>query len=174
MNRKKGGLNDGMSAELVHHGILGQKWGVRRYQNPDGSLTEAGRRRLEKADISWAKKNENRLRKAATSVTKKDIKEYAKKELDPKYGKAKYNKDRTLNKYYVNEYNRKLSELMNQSIGDIPSPSGRVVRFVAKRGEMGVHLALADSGYDMNQIKNGVFNNGKIAYRKENVKVESV
>ena len=31
--------------ELYHYGILGQKWGIRRYQNPDGSLTKAGIRR---------------------------------------------------------------------------------------------------------------------------------
>lgn len=30
---------------LIHHGILGMKWGVRRYQNKDGSLTEAGKQR---------------------------------------------------------------------------------------------------------------------------------
>lgn len=34
-----------MSEELYHHGIKGQKWGVRRYQNSDGSLTDEGRRR---------------------------------------------------------------------------------------------------------------------------------
>lgn len=31
--------------ELYHHGIKGQRWGVRRFQNPDGTLTEAGRRK---------------------------------------------------------------------------------------------------------------------------------
>lgn len=29
---------------LAHHGIKGQKWGVRRFQNPDGTLTPEGRR----------------------------------------------------------------------------------------------------------------------------------
>lgn len=32
--------------ELRHHGIKGMKWGVRRYQNKDGSLTLAGKKRL--------------------------------------------------------------------------------------------------------------------------------
>lgn len=31
--------------ELKHYGVLGMKWGVRRYQNKDGSLTAAGKKR---------------------------------------------------------------------------------------------------------------------------------
>lgn len=33
---------------LVHHGVKGQKWGIRRYQNEDGSLTAAGRKQYDK------------------------------------------------------------------------------------------------------------------------------
>ena len=38
-----------MENNLQHHGILGQRWGVRRYQNEDGSLTKAGKKRLNRA-----------------------------------------------------------------------------------------------------------------------------
>lgn len=36
---------------LAHHGILGMKWGIRRYRNKDGSLTDAGKKRYEKRKL---------------------------------------------------------------------------------------------------------------------------
>lgn len=48
-------------AELYHHGIKGMRWGIRRYQNPDGSLTPAGKKRYmqdAKFRYKWAKMKE--------------------------------------------------------------------------------------------------------------------
>ena len=51
---------DDEGAYLAHHGVKGQRWGVRRFQNPDGSLTEKGKRRMKtlqgKSDKLDAKK----------------------------------------------------------------------------------------------------------------------
>lgn len=43
-------------SSLSHHGIRGQKWGVRRYQNEDGSLTSAGKKRYDVNNASDRKK----------------------------------------------------------------------------------------------------------------------
>ena len=56
---------------------------------------------------------------------------------------------------------------MNDRVGNVQAPSGKVIRYVAKRGEVGVHTALADQDYNMNQVKNGVNMSGRIAYRQE-------
>ena len=53
--------------ELYHHGIKGQRWGIRRFQNPDGSLTAAGRERYgtlkykSKNLDKWGKTRDNNI-----------------------------------------------------------------------------------------------------------------
>lgn len=55
-----------VSDELYHHGIKGQKWGIRRYQNEDGTLTPAGRERYGKDLGEYATKKQGIVRKLAT------------------------------------------------------------------------------------------------------------
>lgn len=73
--------------DLIHHGVKGQKWGVRRYQNEDGSLTNAGKRQA----LRSIEKNRRIERKLIRKENKYDRKYRAKltNEMDIKYNKER-------------------------------------------------------------------------------------
>ena len=51
-----------MNNELYHFGIKGQKWGVRRFQNEDGSRTPSGKERYDDTPNAQIKKSKHRLK----------------------------------------------------------------------------------------------------------------
>ena len=63
---------------VVHHGVLGQRWGVRRYQNADGSYTPEGKRLLSQhnknKDSCAYRVGEKRLLKRSRNFEKKSRK----------------------------------------------------------------------------------------------------
>ena len=55
--------------ELYHYGVKGMKWGVRRYQNKDGSLTSKGKKRYEETNDNSNSKNEIKINKSRKILT---------------------------------------------------------------------------------------------------------
>ena len=62
-----------MTDELSHWGIKGMKWGRRRFQNSDGSLTPAGRERYRKESVDPLAGNRERIDPRSSTATPRDF-----------------------------------------------------------------------------------------------------
>ncbi len=109
--------------ELYHHGILGMKWGVRRYQNSDGSLTSAGKHRYNK-EMAKLKSEEKviknrektRDKMAKLEAKRKDI-EARKKALDDEDSKKEiHGLSGKKHNSSSEEKPKKISEMTNEEI----------------------------------------------------------
>lgn len=104
---------------LVHHGIIGQRWGIRRYQNEDGSLTSEGKSRYIKENGHYKRTINKALIDDAYAVGFVDkVTRRAKNSTNKKLKKYEAKKE----KKNTNKYDYKINELqkrLNQHVKDI-------------------------------------------------------
>lgn len=150
---------------LIHHGIKGQKWGLRRYQYDDGSLTEAGRRRYG-YDIDRAKKMyedaKSDYKKYLSNETAANLK-YARKEYQNEKIKKKISEENKVSKHRLKLESKYKEQGMTDEEAAIQSyKRARTEKIVAGAAAVAVIAAtavVAKKYYDKNVdkfLKDGV------------------
>lgn len=102
--------------ELAHFGILGMKWGVRRYQNPDGTLTEEGKRRYGAHVEKVSYKN---LRKQVHDLQQKNPNAKSQQYIDKAQKEARAYTDRTKEGKAFRDFNDRLFEAARLNGGEL-------------------------------------------------------
>ena len=140
------------NGELYHHGVKGQKWGVRRYQNPDGSLTEAGKKRLYKAAQKAHGRSEYGVEGTAALSRNKLVRGLHKQlhEKRAEYEEADYmSKEFQTNKELFNKYLKKAHGAEAKELGDDPNDKRVLEELALLDMEDGMDLYIGGKAFRM-------------------------